>query len=113
MARVIVTKSLENQINKKFKKESIKIFELIYSLKNFPKKGKHLGHVGGIAIKELKYKSNRFYFITDNHKIKFLDVKELCDMLIKFVGMSDKKSQQKTIDEIKKVLRMFGEAGFL
>ena len=113
MAKVIITKKIEEEINKKCKHESIEIFSLMLTLEDNPQKGKGIGSVGNVLIKELKYKSNRFYFITDNHKIKFLDVKELCDMLIKFVGMSDKKSQQKTIDEIKKVLRMFGEAGFL
>jgi len=112
MARVIVTKSLEDKINKKFKKESIEIFELMYSLRDSPKKGKVVGHVGKIIIKELKYKSYRFYFITDGYKIKVFDVEELSDLLIKFVRMSDKKTQQKVIDEIKVVLRRFGEERF-
>ncbi len=47
------------------KGESIKIFELLYSLKQNPKKGKPIGQVGGILIKEIRYKSFRFYFITD------------------------------------------------
>ncbi|MDO8516918.1 MAG: hypothetical protein Q7S33_02230 [Nanoarchaeota archaeon] len=109
MAKVIVTKKLEDEINKKFKGESVKIFELIYSLKDNPKKGKPIGQVGGILIKEIKYKSFRFYFITDGMKIKLLNIEELSDLLIKFVRISDKKEQQKTIDEIKKILREFGE----
>ncbi len=91
MAKVIITKSLEDQINKKFKGESIKIFELMHSLKEEPKKGKPIGQVEGILIKELRYKSFRFYFITDGFKIKLLDVNELEDLLVKFVRMSDKK----------------------
>ena len=112
MAKVIITKELEEAINKKFKKESIEIFELMDSLEANPKKGKSLGNIGTIAIKELKYKSFRFYFITDGFKIKLLGKAELEDLLIRFVRMSDKKSQQKTIDEIKQVLRNFGEEGF-
>lgn len=112
MAIVIVTKELEKDINKKFKKESIKIFELMYSLKDNPKKGKPITQIGGVLIKELKYKSFRFYFITDGLKIKLLGIKELNDLLIKFVRMSDKKNQQKAIDEIKYILRRFGEGGF-
>ncbi|GBE19875.1 MAG TPA: hypothetical protein ENG87_05260 [Candidatus Pacearchaeota archaeon] len=112
MAKVIVTKSLENSINKKFKEESVKIFELIYSLKDNPKKGKPMGQVGGILIKELRYKSFRFYFITDGYKLKLLDINEITDILIKFVRMSDKKDQQKAIDEIKVILRKFGKEGF-
>lgn len=112
MAKVIITKNLEEQINKKFKRESIKIFELMHSLKENPKKGKPIGQVGGILIKELKYKSFRFYFITDGSKLKLLDIGELTNLLIKFVGMPHKKEQQKTIDEIKEILRKFGKEGF-
>lgn len=112
MAKVIITKKLESEINKKFKKESIDIFELMYSLKENPKKGKPVGQVGKIIVKELKYKSFRFYFIADNYKIKFLDKEELTDLLIKFIRMSDKKSQQKVINEIKFTLRKFGEESF-
>lgn len=112
MARVIITDSLEKEINKKFKKESIKIFELLYSLVGNPKKGKELGHVGWIVIKEIRYKSFRFYFISNGSKIKILEINELNDLLIRFVRMSDKKDQQKTIDEIKRILRTLGESGF-
>ncbi len=112
MAIVIITEKLEEDVNKKFKKESIKIFDLMNSLKENPLKGKPLGNVGGILIKELRYESFRFYFITDGFKIKLLEQGELTDILIRFVRMSDKDNQQKVIDEIKKVLRSFGEQGF-
>lgn len=109
MAKVIITKFLTRQINKRFKQESIKIFELFSTLKENPKKGKVVGQIGGIVIKELKYKSYRFYFITDGYKVKFLKVEELTDLLIKFVRMSDKDQQQKVIDDIKDVLRKLGD----
>lgn len=112
MAKVIITRYLEKEVNRVFRKGAIEIFGLMKTLENFPKKGKFLAQVGGIAIKELKCKSHRFYFISDAFKVKFLDVSELNDLLIKFVRMSDKKSQQKTIEEIKKILRMLGERGF-
>ena len=112
MVLVLITEDLEKEINKKFKKESIKIFELMYSLKDNPKKGKPLARVGKIIIKELRYKSFRFYFIVDNLKLKLLKADELKYLLIKFVRMSDKKSQQRTIDEIKRVLRGLGDEGF-
>src|SRR3989304_1379274 len=57
-------------------------------------------------IKELKYKSFRFYFITDGHKLKFIDKSSLVDLLIRFVRMSDKKDQQETINEIRKILEI-------
>ena len=44
--------------------------------------------------------------------MKFFDKETLSDLLIKFVRMSDKKSQQKAIDEIKVILRKLGEEGF-
>ena len=112
MAKVIITEELESEINKKFKKESVDVFELIYSLKNNPKKGKSIGQVGGVVIKELRYRNYRFYFITDGYKIKFLKEEELSDLIIKFIRMSDKKSQQKVIEGIKDVLRKLGEKGF-
>ena len=112
MVKVIITKHLKSEINKKFKKESISIFKLMKSLEDNPKKGKLLGSVGGILIKELKYKSFRFYFITDGFKLKLLDKSNLIDTLMKFVRMSDKKHQQKTINEIKKILIYFGPEGF-
>ncbi|SRR3989344_9018948 len=112
MAKVIVTKKLEDKINKIFKKESIKIFESMRELEDNPHKGRPLGQVGGIVVKEIRYDSFRFYFIIDGFKLKMLQKEELNDLLIKFVRMSDKKTQQKTIEEIKDVLRKLGEEGF-
>jgi len=112
MAIVVITSNLEKQINKVFKKESINIFKSMLSLEKNPKKGKEVGTVGNTVIKELKHKNYRFYFITDRYKVKFLKAKELTDLLIKFVRMSNKKEQQQTIEEIKQVLRSLGEEGF-
>ena len=109
MAKVIITKKLEEEINKKFKGGSIKIFDLMRTLEEFPRKGKIVGQIGGIVIKEIRYNVFRFYFITDGFKIKLLGKDELEDLLIKFIKMSDKKNQQKVIDEIKHALRNFGE----
>jgi len=112
MAKVVVTRDLEEEINKRFKGESVKIFELIYDLKDNPKKGKEVGCVGRVVIKEIRYNVYRFYFISDGYKIKFLKSEELTDLLIKFVRMSDKDTQQKVINEIKNILRSLGEGGF-
>lgn len=112
MVIVYILSSLEEKIEKKFKKESIEIFSLLLSLENEPKKGKEIGHIGNIIIKELKSKKFRFYFVTDNYKIKFLSVEKLKDTIIKFVRMSEKKDKQKTIEEIKHVLRNLGDEGF-
>ena len=112
MAKVEIIESLFKAIEKKFKGEAHKIIDLLETLEENPKKGKSIGQIGGIVIKELRYKKFRFYFITDGYKIKVFDKEYLTDLLIKFVRMSDKKSQQKTIEEIKHVLRIFRENGF-
>lgn len=112
MAKVEIEENLKNEILRKFKEESKIIFKQMQSLENNPQKGKELGYVAGIVIKEIKYGSFRFYFIADGHKLRIMDQTKLTDLLIRFVRMSDKKDQQKVIDEIKKVLRSLGEEGF-
>ena len=112
MAKVIVTRSLEEEIDGKFKQDSLEIYDLMFTLKENPKKGKDVGAIGATAIKELKYNTFRFYFLVDRFKIKFLRVEELKDLIIKFVRMSGKNDQQKVINEIKHMLRTLGEAGF-
>ncbi|MFH1589385.1 MAG: hypothetical protein ABIB43_02355 [archaeon] len=112
MAQVIITESLKKEIFKKFKDNSIEIFELIKNLEQQPKKGKLLSYIGGVVIKELKYQKYRFYFITDGHTIKFGTEDEIANILIKFVAMSEKKDQQKKIDEIKNVLKSMGFESF-
>ena len=103
---------LEEEINTRFKKEAVEILLLLRTLEDNPKKGKELSAVGKILIKEIRYKNFRFYFVTEGYKIKFLKTEELKDLLIKFVRMSKKKDQQKTIEEIKHALRTLGEEGF-
>jgi len=112
MAKVEVAEDLKQEVFKRFKGESATVFRFMKSLEENPKKGKELGNVGGIVIKEIKYKNFRFYFFTDGFKLRCLDSDKLIDLLIRFVRMSDKKSQQKTIDEIRKILVRFGLEGF-
>jgi len=112
MAKVIISSSLEDEVNRLFKKESIRIFEAMRELEDNPHKGTSLGQVNGIVIKEIRYGPYRFYFIIEGYKLRVFSSKELGDLLIHFVKMSGKKDQQKTINEIKDILRKFGEAGF-
>lgn len=112
MAKVEITASLLEEIDKKFKQESVSVLELLKSLEHSPSKGKALGTVGGMLIKELKYNNFRFYFITDGFKLKCFGEAGLVDILLRFVRMSNKKHQQQTIDEIKHVLRTVGPTGF-
>lgn len=112
MAKVEITESLLAEINKKFKQESIEVLEHLRSLESSPYKGKVLGAVGAIIIKELKYSGFRFYFITDGFKIKCLEEEKLVDLLLRFVRMSEKNHQQETINEIKHILRTMGAGGF-
>ena len=112
MAKVEITESLLAQINKKFKHESIEVLQHLKSLESSPHKGKLLGAVGAVVIKELKYSGFRFYFITDGFKIKCLDEENLIDLLLRFVRRSDKNHQQETINEIKHILRTVGAGRF-
>ena len=82
-------------IKKKFKAESHKVLDLLESVAENPKKGKLLAEVGSIALKQIKYRGFRLYFIADAYKIKFFSVEELTELLLRFVRMSDKKHQQK------------------
>ncbi len=109
MAKVIISRDFEKQVNKVFKEESVRIFSLMLSLEENPRKGKEVGVVGNIVVKELKYGKFRLYFITDRYKIKFLCSDEIKDLLIKFVRMSGKKDQSKVIGEIKHTLRLIDE----
>ena len=112
MAQVEIVESLAAQIDKKFKQESVEVLQHLKSLESSPHKGKTLAVIGKIVIKELKYKNFRFYFITDGFKLRCFDQKELTDLLLRFVRMSDKKHQQQTINEIKHVLLTIGASGF-
>jgi len=112
MAQIEIIDSLFEEIEKKFKQEADRIFDLMEELEENPHKGKPLGNIGGIVIKELKYKNFRFYFITDGFKLKCMKQEELTDLLLKFVRMSDKKYQKKTIHEIKLILTTIGASGF-
>lgn len=112
MARVIITKALQAEILRRFKKEAIDIFLHMRSLEEQPKKGKNIAHIGNIVIKEIKYKKFRFYYLTDGHTLKYGSVDEIAAMIIKFVKMSEKKNQQKAIDELKMILQQIGFEGF-
>lgn len=112
MAKVFITRALKEEIFRVFKEQSESIFKKMYALEHNPHKGKSLGHVGKTVIKEVKSGTHRFYFITDGHKLKFGSREELAHLLIKFVRMSDKKNQQKTIIEIKRILKSMGFSGF-
>ena len=108
MIKIFVLHSLRDEIYKKFKKESVKIASLMEELKNNPNKGKTLGHVGHISIRELKYKTFRFYYILDGYKLSLYNKEQIKELLIKFVKMSKKNDQQYAIDEIKKILKIIG-----
>ncbi len=112
MARVIITKALEEEVLGKFKGKSHDIFLLMKSLENAPQKGKALSHVENIILKELRYQTFRFYFITDGQVLKFGSHDEIAALLIKFIRMSDEKAQQQTIAEITRILKSMGFEGF-
>jgi len=92
--------------------EAHRILNLMESVEGQPSKGKLLGTVGGMVIKELKYRKFRFYFITDGFILKMMDEEAMADILLRFVRMSDKTYQKEVIEEIKEVLRKVGPMGF-
>ena len=113
MAQVIITKSFFKELKKRFgDSEAEKILDLLETLETNPKKGKYVGAIGSIVIKELKYKSYRFYYVTDRFKIKALSIENLKDLIIKVVRMSKKNDQQDVIDEIRRILKNLGREGF-
>ncbi|HIH23567.1 TPA: hypothetical protein HA251_00890 [Candidatus Woesearchaeota archaeon] len=113
MANVEIAESLLVAIQKKFdKRQANEIIDLMQTLEEHPAKGKLLGNVGGIVIKELRYGSFRFYFLTDGFTLRCMDEERLKDLLLRFVRMSDKKHQQETIEEIRRILMAVGMSGF-
>ena len=112
MVKIEIIESLFEEIERKFKREASRIYSLIETLQENPHKGKPLGTVGGILIKELKYKNFRFYFLVEGFRLKVVSAKELTDLLLRVVRISDKKHQQQTINEIKHILKRLGPSGF-
>jgi hypothetical protein len=109
MPIVEIVASLAKEIVKRFSaSQAIEITDLLETLQTQPNKGKILGSVGGIVIKELKYKTYRFYCIYDGFRLQVMEEERLVDLLFRFVRMSNKKEQQTVIDEIKEVLRKLG-----
>ncbi len=112
MPTVKIAKSLVKELVKKFPKEKAqRAITFMESLETQPHKGKLLGTVGAIAIKELKFEGFRFYVIFDGFTLQTFEEEKLVDLLFRFVRMSNKKEQQKTIEEIKHILRKIGPSG--
>ena len=112
MAKVYIDEPLFKEIRTVFRGEANEVIDLLESLEQNPKKGKDICTVATIAVKEIKYRGYRFYFLADAHKIRMLKVEELMDILIRFVRMSDKKDQQKVINEIIYTLKYLGVERF-
>ena len=112
MVKIEIAESLFEEIEKKFKREASKIFDLFETLEENPRKGKILGSAGRLLIKELKYNGFRFYFLVDGFRLKLISEEELIDLLMRFVRMSDKKHQQEAIEDIKHILKTIGLKGF-
>jgi len=105
MIRIVITKELRNNIFKTFKQDSRNVYKLLLSLKKQPNKGKLISTIGTMLLKELKYRSFRFYFIIDGNSLYLFNAEKLEELLIQFMKMSKKNDQQKTIDKIKEILR--------
>jgi len=66
----------------------------MHGLEENPKKGKEIGNINKVVIKEIRYNKFRFYFLTDGYKIKFFKIEDLRNIIIKFVRMSKKRSRK-------------------
>ncbi len=112
MAVVKITEQLFKEIVRTFsKKEAEKVIDKLESLEQQPNKGKTVGNVANIVVKELKYKKYRFYYVTDGRILKFGTDDDIAELLIKFVNMSEKKDQEERIEEILKILKELGFQG--
>ena len=72
--KVKIARDLLEEIQKKFKGNSIEIIDLLENLEKSPNKGKIVGQVGGLVIKEIRYESFRFYFIIDGDTYRLLSI---------------------------------------
>lgn len=109
MIEIYVAPQLKKEIEKKFGiKKTLELISFFETLKENPKKGKKVGKVGPILIKELKYETFRFYFILNGYELQLVSSGELNTLLIKFIKMSKKTNQQEIIEEIKKILIKLG-----
>ena len=104
MARVIITRTLKDRLLNRFGGEAELILSKMNHLGSSPKSGKHLTTIGSLMLGEIRFRGYRFYYVTDAHKIKFLSVHELEDLIIRFVEYSE-KHQRETIEKLKDMLR--------
>lgn len=108
MVVVRIDNSLIKKLEKKFKSNELKdIKRLFFSLQENPFQGDLLYTFGAFVLKEKKYKSFRFYFIHSKKILIIKDVDELKDEIIRFLEMSKKNNQQKVIDKLKEMLKLF------
>lgn len=106
MVIVVITKSLDKDLKKRLSKdEYYKVKDLFHSFKKEPYKGDVLHVLGNVILKEVRYKTFRFYFLTSNAMLKFIASADLEKELIKFIRMSKKNDQQQVIDDILKKLK--------
>jgi putative component of toxin-antitoxin plasmid stabilization module len=85
--RILTTNVFDKLFEKLSKNEKIRIIKLKDSLKKNPFSGKPLGYS---FFREKKIEGNRLYYLIYDKKLVIL-----------FVFYSNKKMQQKTIDQIK------------
>ncbi len=101
MVIVAITQDLNKELKKRLDKSTYyKVKDLFMSVKKDPYKGDVLHVLGNVILKELKYKTFRFYFLTSNNLVKFIATTNLENELIKFIRMSKKNDQQHVITDI-------------
>ena len=106
MVIVAVTLALDKELKKRLNKdEYAQVKKKFQTLKKDPYKGKLLHVLGNVVLKELRWKSFRFYFLTSHNLIKIVAKTDLEKELVKFIRMSKKSDQTKVIKEVLEQLR--------
>jgi hypothetical protein len=105
MVIVRIDDSLVKKLEKRFNKKELKeLKQLFLSLQDNPFQGDLIYAFGNFVLKEKKYKTFRFYFLHSRKILIIKDIENLKDEIIRFIEMSKKNDQQRTINKLKEML---------
>ncbi len=106
MVKVRIDDGLIKKLERKFGRADLKsIHKMFLSLEDNPLQGDMLKAFGAIVLKEIRYKSFRFYFLHSKDLLIIKDPARLRDEIIRFIDMSKKNDQQRVIYGLKDMLK--------
>ena len=108
MAKVEIIEALKGEVMRKFGSESKTIFRQMRSLEENPKKGKVVGNVGGIVIKEIKYKKFRLLYPYKKNSLNFRMWKKYYSGASGLMGLKIKAKNVNSIRKFVNSLKLFG-----